>query len=77
MNNGLYQPFTGGGSSISYSDLEASYVNKMDLLVIGNPNPESKVPWLFNGTQFVSYDYPDSLGYKTSFIKSMGLGGGR
>jgi chitinase len=73
LENGLYQSFTGGGSSITYAELEASYVNKNGFSRYWEP--DSKVPWLFNGTQFVSYDDPESLGYKTSFIKSMGLGG--
>ncbi|MDN3016436.1 glycosyl hydrolase family 18 protein [Paenibacillus sp. BSR1-1] len=73
VNNGLYQSFTGGGSALSYGQLEASYLNKNGFIRYWEP--DSKVPWLFNGSQFISYDDPESIGYKTSFIKSMGLGG--
>jgi chitinase len=72
-NNGLYQSFTGGGSAISYGNLEANYVNKNGYIRFWEP--DSKVPWLFNGTQFISYDDTESIGYKTSFIKANNLGG--
>ncbi|MGG1675211.1 glycosyl hydrolase family 18 protein [Neobacillus sp. NRS-1170] len=73
VNNGLYQSFSGGGSALSYGQLEASYLNKNGFIRYWES--DSKVPWLFNGSQFISYDDPESIGYKTSFIKSMGLGG--
>jgi chitinase len=72
-NYGLYQPFSGGGSSISYGALEASYINKNGFIRYWEP--DSKVPWLFNGSQFISYDDAESIGYKMTFIKSTGLGG--
>jgi len=73
VNSGLYQSFTGGGSAKSYAELEANYINKNGFIRYWEPN--SKVPWLFNGSQFISYDDVESMGYKTSFIKLMGLGG--
>lgn len=73
MNNGLYQSFAGGGSAISYAELQANYVNKNGFIRYWEP--DSKVPWLFNGSQFISYDDVESLGYKTTFIKTTGLGG--
>ncbi|MGJ7911210.1 glycosyl hydrolase family 18 protein [Neobacillus sp. LXY-1] len=73
LNNGLYQSYSGGGSSISYANIEANYLNKNGFMRYWET--DSKVPWLFNGSQFVSYDDLESIGYKTSFIKSMGLGG--
>lgn len=36
---------------------------------------DSKVPLLFDGTTVVSYDDPESMGHKTVFIQTMGLGG--
>ncbi|AGK52336.1 glycosyl hydrolase family 18 protein [Bacillus sp. 1NLA3E] len=73
VNNGLYQTFTGAGSAISYAELEANYVNKNGFIRYWEP--DSKVPWLFNGSQFISYDDGESIGYKTSYIKTTGLGG--
>lgn len=72
-NNGLYQTFTSGGSAISYAELEANYINKNGYIRYWEP--DSKVPWLFNGSQFISYEDSESMGYKTAFIKSMGLSG--
>ncbi|MEH7307837.1 glycosyl hydrolase family 18 protein [Neobacillus drentensis] len=72
-SNGLYQSFTGGGSAVSYGQIEASYLNKNAFTRFWEP--DSKVSWLFNGSQFISYDDTESIGYKTSLIKSMGLGG--
>jgi chitinase len=72
-NNGLYQSFTGGGSALSYANLEANYVNNNGFTRYWEP--DSKVPWLFNGSQFISYDDTESIGYKTSFIKANSLGG--
>jgi chitinase len=73
LNNGLYQTFTGGGSALTYGDIEANYLNKSGFIRYWNT--DSKVPWLFNGSQFISYDDAESMGYKTAYIKSMGLGG--
>lgn len=72
-NNGLYQSFMGSGSAIGYGVLEANYVNKNGFTRYWEP--DSKVPWLFNGSQFISYDDAESIGYKTSFIKGNNLGG--
>ncbi|MGJ7919016.1 glycosyl hydrolase family 18 protein [Neobacillus sp. LXY-4] len=73
INNGLYQSFLGGGSAISYAELEANYINKNGYIRYWEQ--DSKVPWLYNGSQFISYDDSESLGYKTTYIKSTGLGG--
>lgn len=73
VNNGLYQSFTGGGSSISFAKLDANYVNQNGYIRYWEA--DSKVPWLFNGSTFITYDDVESIGYKTSFIQSKGLGG--
>jgi chitinase len=73
LNNGLYQSFIGGGSAISYANLDANYINKNGFIRFWEP--DSKVPWLFNGSQFISFDDTESIGYKTSYIKANSLGG--
>jgi chitinase len=73
QNNGLYQTFTGGGTAVSYGNIVANDLNKNGFSRYWDSS--SQVPWLFNGTEFISYDDPESIGYKTAFIKSMGLGG--
>ena len=73
LNNGLYQSFSRGDTAIGYSVLAANYINKNGYTRYWQPY--SKVPWLYNGSQFISYDDVESMGYKTTFIKSKGLGG--
>jgi len=71
-NRGLYQKF-GGASSISYHDIIKNYLNKPGYNRF--VHSQSKVPWLFNGTIFISYEDGESIGYKSEFIKSKNLGG--
>lgn len=71
-NYGLYQPFF-GANSINFSQVSANYLNSPGF--IRYFHPESKVPWLFSGSIFISYDDPESIRYKTDYIKSSGMGG--
>ncbi|MEY8353230.1 glycoside hydrolase family 18 protein [Lachnospiraceae bacterium 54-53] len=71
-NNGMYQTF-GGASSIGYQAIKANYLNKAGYTAY--VHPQSKVPWLFNGTIFISYEDPGSVAHKADYIKSKKLGG--
>ncbi|WP_349667355.1 glycosyl hydrolase family 18 protein [Lacrimispora sp.] len=71
-NNGLYQTY-GGANSISYKDIKANYLNKTGYTRYFHS--QSMVPWLFNGTIFISYEDPQSIANKTDYIKSKKLGG--
>ena len=71
-NNGLYQTY-GGANSISYKEIKANYLNKTGYTRYFHS--QSMVPWLFNGTIFISYEDPQSIAYKTDYIKSKKLGG--
>ncbi|MDW2800368.1 glycosyl hydrolase family 18 protein [Clostridium boliviensis] len=71
-NNGLYQTY-GGANSISYKDIKTNYLNKTGYTRYFHS--QSKVPWLFNGTIFISYEDPESIAYKADYIKSRNLGG--
>jgi len=71
-NLGLYQPYF-GANSIPYFHVAANYLNSPGFKRYFHP--ESKVPWLFSGSVFISYDNPESIIYKTDFIKTRGLGG--
>ncbi len=70
--HGLYQTFT-SGSSKSYDVIKSSYLS--------NPaftryeHLDALVPWLFNGTTFVSYDDPQSVSAKGRYIRDTGLAG--
>ncbi|WP_394525689.1 glycoside hydrolase family 18 protein [Lacrimispora sp. JR3] len=71
-NRGMYQKF-GGANSISYEDIKTNYLNKSGYTRFFHS--QSKAPWLFNGTIFISYEDGQSIGYKSEFIKSKNLGG--
>ncbi len=71
-NNGLYQTYS-GASSISYANIEANYLNASGY--IRYFHNESKVPWLFNGTTFISYEDAESIALKAAYVKAKGLGG--
>lgn len=71
-NNGLYQRHS-GGSSISYADIASKYINKSGFTRYYHW--QSMVPWLYNGTTFISYDDEQSMAQKAGYIKNKGLGG--
>lgn len=82
-NNGQYQPATGASQAgtwengvFDFNDLEANYINKNGYTRYWNDT--AKVPYLYNASnkRFISYDDVESIGYKTAYIKSKGLGGG-
>jgi chitinase len=76
-NGGLYQPATGPApgtweaGSEDYKVLAtlpgSSFTRYWD--------DQAKVPWLFDGTTFWSYDDPASLKHKTQYVRLNGLGG--
>lgn len=71
-NNGLYQTY-GGANSISYKDITTNYLNKPGFTRYFHS--QSMVPWLFDGSVFISYEDSQSIGYKTQYLKSKNLGG--
>ncbi|MEK3683050.1 glycosyl hydrolase family 18 protein [Paenibacillus sp. FSL R10-2736] len=80
--NGQYQVSAGISSTgtwekgnYDFSDLEANYINKNGYTRYWNNT--SKVPYLYNPSNqtFISYDDVESIGYKTSYLKSKGLAG--
>jgi len=72
LNNGLYQSYS-GANSISYANIEGNYLNATGYVRYWHS--QSMVPWLFNGSTFISYDDAQSMGYKAAYINSKGLGG--
>ena len=71
-NNGLYQTFT-GGSTLSYGNIAANFIDKQGY--VRYFHKQSMVPWLFNGSTFISYEDEESMGYKAQYIKNNALGG--
>ncbi|MHC1723837.1 MAG: glycosyl hydrolase family 18 protein [Aminipila sp.] len=71
-NNGLYQTYT-GANSISYKLIAENYLNKPGF--VRYFHAQSLVPWLYDGSTFISYEDPQSITYKTDYIKTKNLGG--
>ncbi len=71
-NNGLYQVYS-GGNSISFKNIVANYLDKPGY--VRRFHSISKVPWLYNGAYFISYDDEESLQMKGTYVKAKGLGG--
>ena len=71
-NNGLYQTY-GGANSISYQSIVDNYLSKPTFTRYFHS--QSMVPWLFDGSIFISYEDQQSITYKTEYIKSKNLGG--
>ncbi|WP_313370761.1 glycosyl hydrolase family 18 protein [Sedimentibacter sp.] len=70
-NNGLYQSFQ-NAKSVSFNTI-AKYLNDSDYKRYYDD--ESMVPWLFNGSSFISYDDEQSISSKADYIKTNNLGG--
>jgi chitinase len=72
VNHGLHQTYS-GSASINYANIAANYLNAPGY--VRYFHSESMVPWLFNGSTFITYEDPESMGRKAEYIKSKGLGG--
>jgi len=70
--NGLYQTFT-KAKALSYNNIATNYLNTQGYTRYFHE--QSMVPWLFNGTTFISYEDQQSIVLKADYIKSQGLGG--
>jgi chitinase len=77
-NNGLYQDLGRGkisGTAFTYRNLVENYIGKNDYKRFWSYG--AKVPWLFNATDrvFITYEDPDSIGYKADYVIDHYLGG--
>ncbi|MCR2805840.1 glycosyl hydrolase family 18 protein [Paenibacillus soyae] len=70
-NKGLYQSFK-GGTSVTYGHVVTKYLGKGYTRYF---HPVSKVPYLYNGSSFISYDDPESIGHKAAYVKENNLAG--
>lgn len=69
-NNGFNQTYS-GGVSISYANIVGNYLNGTGYQRFFHS--VAKVPWLFNGSTFITYDDEESLTEKANYIKEKGL----
>jgi Chitinase len=61
------------GSSFDYWDIAENYIGKNNYIRYWDDT--AKMPYLYNGSTFITYEDEESIGCKLDFIKSMGLGG--
>jgi len=69
-DHGLFQPGQPLGSGSSYNQIipaPAGFKKYRD--------PKTMAPWLYDGTNFWTYDDPLSLGYKSLYVREKKLGG--
>ncbi|MDF2803206.1 MAG: glycoside hydrolase family 18 [Anaerocolumna sp.] len=71
-NNGLNQTYS-GGASISYANIVTNYLNAPGYEYFFHP--VQRVPWLFNGFNFISYENEQSMAEKGKYIKEKKLMG--
>jgi len=71
-NDGLYQTYT-SGKSIAYDNIVSGYLSSS---VYGKYyDAEAKVPYLFNGSVFITYDDPVSIAEKANYVSANDLAG--
>lgn len=71
-NNGLYQSFS-IAKAIPYRKIAESYEKNPAYMRFFHS--QAKVPWLYNGSHFISYEDKESISYKSQYIKSKNLAG--
>ncbi len=68
--DGLFQPGAPVGDGAGYNviqPMESSFKKFRD--------PKTHAPWLYDGTNFWTYDDPDSLAFKAQYVRQHRLGG--
>ena len=74
INNGYLQMSPSSGSTCyDYTDLVENYINKNGYKRYWDD--EAKAPYLFNGTNFISYDDEESITCKANYVKEHNLKG--
>ncbi|CAM4403433.1 glycoside hydrolase family 18 protein [Paenibacillus tarimensis] len=71
VNGGLYQTYS-GSAAVTYSEITANYLNKGYVRYF---HKDSLVPYLFNGSSFITYDDPESMRIKGEYVRNQSLGG--
>ncbi len=69
---GIHKSYS-GGSAVTYDTLLSSYINNTSYTRYFHS--DALVPWLFNGSTFISYDDEVSIMYKAKYIVQSNLAG--
>lgn len=69
---GIFKSYS-GGSAITYDSLLSSYINNASYTKYFHS--DALVPWLFNGSTFISYDDETSIEFKAKYIVQNNLAG--
>lgn len=73
-NHGFLQlTESAGGYGPNYDELVKAYINKNGFVRYWDD--EAKAPWLFNGSMFLSYDDPESVRCKCTYVRQRDLAG--
>lgn len=72
-SNGIWQPYTGGETQENYASVVTTDLNQNGFVRYWDD--ASKEPYLYNGNEFISYEDPESIYYKTQYINQLHLGG--
>lgn len=71
-DNGLFKPAqTLGEYGANYSKLVHEFIGKNGYTRYFDE--EAKAHYLFNGSNFISYESPEAVGYKAAYVKEKGL----
>lgn len=71
-DNGLFKPAkTIGEFGAHYSDLVLKYIGKNGYTQYWDE--EAKAHYLYNGSNFISYESPEAISYKAKYVKDKGL----
>ena len=74
-HNGLYQPFGHYQGTHNWPELKHDYINKQGYVRYWDD--AAQAPWLWNAQthRFISYDDPQSMAAKATYVKAQHLGG--
>jgi chitinase len=71
-NYGLYQTFS-SGTAERYDTIASNYASNPSFTY--HMHTQAKVPWLFDGSTFISYEDADSIALKAAYVKNSSLAG--
>lgn len=74
-NNGLHQRFEAYDVDVSYSDIVTKYLPSLSFRRFWDADAKAPYLWDESEGRFVTYDDPESLREKASYVKARGLGG--